>query len=58
MNRRGKMKKQTKVDCCKHCSFFNFSYINTCKHPKAKRMIIYNVNKINDGCPLDDTKEE
>ncbi len=52
------MKKQTKEDCCKSCSFFNFSYINTCKHPETKGMTIYNVNKTNEGCPLKNTKEK
>jgi hypothetical protein len=52
------MKEQIKTDCCGKCSLFNFSYINTCRHPKTKGMVIEDVNKINKGCPLNDVKEE
>jgi hypothetical protein len=49
--------KRIKVDCCKSCPYLNALYSNTCRHPKAGGMSVYDVNVINEECPLEDANE-
>ncbi len=50
--------KYIKVDSCKNCPYLSALFSNTCRHPKAENMSIFDVHKINNFCPLEDLPEK
>jgi hypothetical protein len=50
--------KQIIIDCCKHCPYASTFITNMCRYPGNNGVTIYDVNKIDKNCPLDNVADK